>query len=145
MNPYERIVSEIADACSGRLVKRVVRRLQRIPITLSGEDSGLQNAWDDTCAQVQQEQSVFWEMFDEMVESAIEAELGKMVRYELEALWIETDEGVEWSGTDEAEGARAAPSTPTVVSAIKMKVYGRASDWTNARLREYLKASDESG
>jgi hypothetical protein len=35
--------------------------------TLSGDDSELKTTWDEICAQVQYEHSIFWETYDEIV------------------------------------------------------------------------------
>ena len=52
----ERLVARIGDRALDLAVRRTVRELQALRDTvLPGDDSGLANAWDEICVQVQSE------------------------------------------------------------------------------------------
>lgn len=52
------IVRALAHALCQRLTRRLIKQLQKMTDALhSGDGSGLQNAWDEICVQVQYEQS----------------------------------------------------------------------------------------
>ena len=54
-----RIVRRLAEQVCQRITRRVIRSLRELVDGLqSGDDSGLTNAWEEICVQVQGEQSV---------------------------------------------------------------------------------------
>ena len=63
---------------------------------LSGDDSGLSNVWDEVCAQVQGEESAFWETYLEVLDDNLRMYLSSISQEAELALWIETPEGGCW-------------------------------------------------
>ncbi len=62
-----------------KLVGRVMRTLRSIKLTMSGDDSGLLNVWDEICVQAQYEQSFYWEdVYKPMIEEEVEKRVVEM-------------------------------------------------------------------
>jgi len=60
------VVRELAEQICRRLTRRMIATLQKMNNgLLSGDDSGLKNAWDEICAQLQFEESFSWDVYDE--------------------------------------------------------------------------------
>src|SRR5207244_4032167 len=107
--------------------KRVILALQRLKdCRLSGDDSVLENTWDEICVQVQDQESVYWDAYDATVRMFVETELRRLKRTEMEAVWLQTDAGWDWSdengGDDESQGEIPA-CVDDVTPCIVQKVY----------------------
>ena len=57
----------------------------------SGDNSGLKNLWDEICVQVQREESIFWDMYIEIIDSCIERQASKLKPHELMAIWWQNE------------------------------------------------------
>jgi hypothetical protein len=52
MNSSSQVLSVFAQERISKVVPLIIRKLQGFKITLSGEDSGLENTWDEICVQI---------------------------------------------------------------------------------------------
>ena len=77
---------------------------------LSGDDSELDTTWDEICVQVQDEESVFWDVYDEIVRDMVRAHVAELPKFEREAIWFQTDAGIDWA-CDEPEDRNSYPVT----------------------------------
>jgi DNA-binding SARP family transcriptional activator len=59
------IVRAVADQATRRILRKTIATLQQMTDRTSGDDSGLKTTWDEICAQVQYEQSIDWDAFDQ--------------------------------------------------------------------------------
>lgn len=126
-----RIIAELAERVCQRLTRKDTAKLQRMRDGLqSGEDSGLVSIWEEICVQIQGQQSIFWEMYDDIVCDLIEAELEKLPDFERKALWLQTEEGQDWDAEEEADVV-----SDHIISYLATRIYGRAADWSNRRIR----------
>ncbi len=130
------IVRAVAEEAARRITRKVIAALQRMTDTLSGDDSGLMKIWDEICAQVQYEKSFNWESYDETVRGIVLGQLATLKTYEREAIWLQTDEGIEWD-CKELEDREAHPvSDDNIVEWLMSEhVYAKAGNWSNARVR----------
>lgn len=88
------IVRQLAGHTAQRVTRRVITALQQLTdCKLSGDDSLLENAWDEICAQVQAEQSLYWDAYVETVRAFLRSELKNLAALEREALWLQTKQG----------------------------------------------------
>jgi hypothetical protein len=55
---------------------------------LSGDDSGVTNAWEEICVQVQEEQSFYWDTYEATVGQYVGVEVEGLPPYELNAIWL---------------------------------------------------------
>jgi hypothetical protein len=136
------IVREVADKAARRITRKVISALQKMTETLSCDDSQLETTWDEICAQIQGQLSVHWDVYDETVRGIVGAQLASLAKHEREAIWLQTQAGIDWSC--EEEETRQAP--PVVESNLvdwvtSQHVYAEAANWSNARIRTYLEQS----
>ena len=135
------IVNAVSHEAAKRVTRKVIADLQAITKPLSGDDSGLKTAWDEICVQVQEQESIFWDIYDEMVRGMIGGCVAELAKYEREAIWIQTDAGVNWS-LEEPEDREAYPVVDDdIVNYLVHGVYSEAADWSNARIESYLARS----
>ena len=136
------IVNAVSHEAAQRLTRKVIADLQAMKDTLSGDDSGLKTTWDEICVQVQEQESIFWDIHDEIVRNMIGGCVAELAKYEREAIWIQTDAGVDWS-LEEPEDREAYPvvDADIIDYLIHKYVYSEAADWSNARIEAYLARS----
>lgn len=148
-----------ADAITKRILLKTVCDLRAIKDTLSGEDSSLDNAWEEICVQLQDEESVFWEAYEEQTEIYILFHIRELKDHEFLALWFQTEEGREWvdcpmpvvtreyyEQMSEAEKAdnrcedddRIPACYDDVVYDIKKALFKQAMEHSNHRIRNYI-------
>ena len=87
------LIGEYVDDLCGILIKTLICQLQSIKqgsnMTLSGEDSGLNNLWDEICVQVQGEQSIFFDSYVSYLFDIIEITLMQDTKeYERKMIWL---------------------------------------------------------
>jgi hypothetical protein len=148
-----RIVSQLADHASKRACRYVIRQMRSIEAGLSGDDSGLKDAWDEVCVQVQFEQSFEWEAYEATLCQFIQAHLRTLPEYWREAIWLQTEAGSDWlcerddAADEPGTSARPSPkwndSPPVELSDLveyvcREYVLDAAGRWPNRRIREYL-------
>lgn len=136
------IVSAVADRTAQQVATSTVECLQRQRSALAGADSGLGSVWLEFCAQVQGEQSFDWDEFETLVQQTVEGLVGKLPDAEQQALWLQTDAGVEWLDEGNADAAQVPVLLEDVVSDLYSKVWRRAADWEDDRLERYLSRQD---
>jgi hypothetical protein len=59
----------------------------------SGDDSGLVSTWDEICAQVQGEHSIFWDAYEDVMDRFVAEAVRELKPYQLEAVWLQTVNG----------------------------------------------------
>lgn len=144
------IVRTLASAAAERLAKRAIKQLQQMRHTLSGDDSELKTVWDEICAQAQGEESYFWDVYEDSMQSAVASLLDQLPLHEREAIWLQSDEGWVWlsrrDGSDEAHlGDMGYPvnDDDVVKYVVREHVMSQAGRWSNPRIRAYLDRSSE--
>ena len=93
---------------------------------LSGDDSGLTNVWEEVCVQVQFEQSVAWDAYLQVIEGLAEGYVADLKKHELDALWLATPAGEDWSCEDEEERGPFNPITDDIVRYVVDAVLSKA-------------------
>jgi hypothetical protein len=133
------IVTTVAQEAANRITKKIIRDLQRMTYTLSGEDSGLKTTWDEICVQIQYEMSFYWDAYDDVVHSIARGYITELSKHEREAIWLQTQEGEDWTCEDPEEREENPVFDGDIVNyLVHSYVYAEASRWSNARIRAYL-------
>ena len=136
------IVRAVADSAARRGARKVIRALQRMTHTLSGDDSGLTTTWDEVCVQVQDEESFAWVVYDEIVRGLVEGFAADLPKHEREAIWLQTDAGIDWEIEADSNHAGYPICDDNIVDyLLKEYVYAEAADWSNARIRAFIDRS----
>lgn len=142
MSPYEHIVADLARRVRCRVAGMIVRSLQRMTEDLTSGDSRLANVWDEVCVQVQLEESVLWFAYEETVRALAKSQMQRLAAFELQALWLQTEPGIEWSCSTEGEEGMPPTNADDVVDGLMTEVWSVACDWSNSRIRAHLRDAD---
>lgn len=148
MRIEQHIVSAWAEQLAGKLIQDAIEALQKMDSAemLSG-DSGLKNAWEEICVQVQSEQSFFWDTYVETMEGLLEGYAELLNRDARMALWAVTDQGWDYIADHQADdqGAALVPlDMHAIVDMLRDKLLATAADFSNQRVERFL-ARDEDG
>lgn len=113
------LIREYAKAAGERICEQAIKDLGAITATLSGDDSPLENAWEEICVQAQGEESFFWDAYQDTMEDTVLGILDQLPQRDLAALWLQTEEGWDWHWDiefDEEQSPRSerGKTTPTV-------------------------------
>ena len=150
---YENIIACQAQSIIDRLVRICVRELQKCKrdsgFMNSGDDSGLENLWDEICVQVQGERSVFWNAYEDYVIRLISKLLSdRCSENERKMLWLQTEEFQLWYDEEveeerlsqrfSADGMPDAYTIQDISEWCLSRVLSAAADYTNARIERYL-------
>ena len=138
-----RIVRRLAEEVCQRVTRLVIRSLrERVDGLQSGDDSGLTNAWEEICAQVQGEQSVLWDAYDVTVRQIVSIEVTALPQEERDAVWLQTPEGEEWDAEEEDERDKSPVAVDNIIEYLTNDyVCPAAANWSNPRIRKYLEQS----
>ena len=134
------VIRAFAETICKRVTRKSISQLQRMTSgLLSGEDSGLENTWDEICAQVQYQESIHWDLYDDTVRDVARIEIQELQHHERQAIGLQTPEGFDWL----FEGESARDACPVVEDDIveylvREHIYSCAANWTNKRIRAYL-------
>jgi hypothetical protein len=140
------IVVAVAEAAARRISGETIGALQQMTQTMSGDDSGLTNLWEEICVQVQDEHSFFWDAYDDIARDLVEGFASKIPEYEKQALWLQTPPGEDWqfSEPEDRDPNPIIDLDEIVEYVLTHHVYSQAADWSNARIEAY-KESFEPG
>lgn len=139
------IVKSVAESAAKRVTRKVIAELQRLNnALLSGEDSGLQNTWDEICVQVQDEESFAWDTYVQTMESVVGAQLSALSTHECESLWLQTSEGEDWLCDEPAERHDSPVVNDDIVRwMVSNHIIPAADNWSNPRIRAYIEHPEE--
>lgn len=115
-HPLYRIVAQYSRALGAHVGHQIAHDLKnmRQPL-LSGDDSGLSSVWMEICAQVQGEESFFWDAYMQVMRDFALSRLQSVSQPELEMLWMQTDSGWDWVwDVLNADDSAPAPPLPGV-------------------------------
>ena len=133
------IVRRVAEIAADRVTRNVIRDLEQMTERLSGDDFELKTTWDEICVQIQDQESVVWDAYDEIVRGMVGVFVAELPRHEQEAIWLQTEAGIEWT-CEEPEKREPYPVNQNeIVDQLACDVYSKAADWSNARVDAYLR------
>ena len=134
------LLKKFAKEIAIRIAKKTILALQKIENTLSGDDSGLKNTWDEICVQIQYEESLFWSAYDETVQSFVFAYIEELKSHEKLVIWLQTEQGWDWAYDYEEQNDNYPPVlVEDVAQYITQEyIYSKAGSWSNNRIRNYL-------
>ena len=129
------IISFIGNQECEKIAHKVVRELQNLKnCTLSGDDSGLQNVWDEICVQVQYEESFEWEIYVDLIKKYISDQLESLKSELIKAMWLETEEGDMYDWNEDKGWNEDA----VVEYILREHILSAADTHSNDRIRRFL-------
>lgn len=139
------VAKELGKALRKRLANGCIRDLQGMKdVLLSGDDTCLENVWDEICVQQQGEESYAWDTYLDIVSTFVEARVDNLKAYELDALWLLTPEGDDWYYESDEERDRYPVSKTDIINYLREEILSQAMNWNNERIRRYLDGSYEN-
>ncbi|ADE14216.1 hypothetical protein Nhal_1043 [Nitrosococcus halophilus Nc 4] len=136
-----RIVRILAEEVCQRIARKTIRDLQRMASSdglLSGEDSGLNNTWEEICVQLQDEESLYWNTYEFTIHELVSAYVTELPEYERDAVWLITQAGEERDCELEEERDPDPVWNGDIVTHIVDCVITLGNDWSNRRIRAFL-------
>ncbi|NRF68988.1 hypothetical protein HLB44_18500 [Aquincola sp. S2] len=135
------VVRQWATEIAARAAARIVRQLAKMPATQSGGDSELRSGSEEFCAQVQGDESFFWDEYQDTVKQCISGALVRLPHLQMVAMWPPSDAGDAW--LDENGKGRELPAVyePDVVEVVYRVVWRLADDSKIPRVARYLARS----
>lgn len=136
------IIQKFSNELCLKIQRKVIKGLQVMDYAcLSGDDSILENTWDEICVQVQYQESYAWSTYQLTVDSFIEAFVDELKAYEKEAIWYQTDESIDWSCELDEEREDYPVFEGDIVKFIASDyVYPEANRWSNTRIKKYIES-----
>ena len=134
------VTVELARDCAERITRRTISSLCAIKDTLSGEDSGLVNVWEEICVQVRGEHTFFWPTYELTVEATVGGFVSKLKHHEKVALWLQTESGLDWMLELPTDRMTEAPFCENAIvdHIVQRYVYQEAEGSTNYRVQKFL-------
>ena len=117
-------------------VEKVIQAMRNLPKSSrqSGEDSPLEDVWEEFAAQVQGEEGFDMDLYEELAENACREVVETLNESNLEMLWRQSDTGIGWIDEDPLpyeEDMRA-----DVFEELYRKVLGAAADYDLPEIEE---------
>lgn len=151
------LIREYANQAADEITRKTIRAMQRITYTLSAGDSGLANAWDELCVQVQDEDSNFRDAYDETLRQIVKEYVDELLICDLHALWLQTDSGWDWLWEIEHppeadlpnESKQEVPEVPcdsdeVVNYIINTHVLSRAESYSNRKINKFIEEQERA-
>jgi hypothetical protein len=133
------IVRALANKTARSITRKVIAHFQQIHDKLSGDDSELKTSWDEICVQIQHEESIFWDIYDETVRSIVAAYVTELPSYEREAIWLQTDAGIDWYFEDPQDREANPVFEDDIIDyLVRNYIYSEAEQWSNVRIRAFI-------
>lgn len=133
------VVLQLAREAVDRVVTSVIRELDAMTEgCMSGDDSGPRTIWEEFCVQVQSQESIYWEGYEDLVRSAIEREVAKLAAHEMTAIWFQTNPGQDWLSEDTEDREAEVFIEDDVVEHVTQVAYSFADDFERDNIRAYL-------
>lgn len=138
MTIHQRISSAWAILLIEQSVHKIINDLIEMPYEekLSG-DSGLLNIWEEICFQFQVEQSIFWDTYQQTIDTFIDAYVEDLSKYAQLAIWLETQEGWDCFLDNDDDQEDLPMNVATVSNVIKDKLFEMAASYENESLKKY--------
>jgi len=111
----------------------------------SGDDTPLNNVWDEVCVQVQGQESFFWEdAYLETIRGIVLGFVQDLDTATKQAIWLQTRAGEEW-GEEEEDGTIPYSDEDVVEYILHSYVLSAADAYTNIRIQKYLEWGSDMG
>jgi hypothetical protein len=136
----DRMLSEFADKLCKKITNQTISDLRAMKdCLLSGDDSSLNNVWDEICVQVQYEESVFWDSYLDVISSMIKKRMAPLETYEKMAIWWQKGNPEDALEENEDDfNSFFFDEDESCDYIINNYILSSAADYTNQAIRTYL-------
>ena len=142
MSIERRLLRRAAKAIRTSLVESVITALQRMPAGLSGDDLGLDTAWDEVCVQIQGEQSIFWDAYVQTIDGCIAATLFEISPVLRDVLSAATVSGDDWLDEPDDDGVLPV-FEDEIVDMARSDLFARADEYEGDAIQQFKATREE--
>lgn len=134
------ILYNLKEYHTNKICEKVIRILKQLKgdSLLEASDHGLKNTWEEICVQLQYEESMFWDAYDETVEQTINFIFKKVDAEILKFLSIMNDDEFHITEKDSFMYGNYAYSLDSACNVVKQEVYNQARIYTTNNIKRYL-------
>lgn len=133
--------NDVSEDAETQLIDAEIDWLKSIKAQLSGDASGLRNAWEELCVQVQIGESVYWDVYEDMIKTDLNSRLEQLEPEAQLAIWLKTREGIQWKFDVDLDPELADEPPPALPEDITRYLWNiiqqQSDDFTNARIERY--------
>ena len=90
------LIQDYAIAAAKRTAETAMNYLIQSQHTLSAEDSGLTNTWEEICVQVQGGETYYWDAYESAMRDAVLSATMDLESRDMVAIWLQTEQGKDW-------------------------------------------------
>ena len=136
----DRMLSDFADRLCKKIAKQTIPKLRAMKdCLLSGDDSSLNNIWEEICVQVQCEESIFWDEYLDVIGSIVKTNIAPLEHHEKMAIWWQKDCPEDALNEDEDDFKSFFFDEDEIcVYIINNYILTSAGAYTNKAIRLYL-------
>jgi len=134
----DQMLSKFAESLCKKIAKQTIRELRTYDEHIY-DDSGLKNAWDEICVQVQFQEFINWDFYLDLIYNIVWKKIEPLKDYEKMTIWWQTDGPEDVLEEDEDDFESFIFDEDQVCNYIINKyILSVAADYTNKEIRDYL-------
>lgn len=110
----------------------------------SGDDTCLENNWEEYCIQVQYEESIAWNAYMDYIESLFKRFFEELPKEQQFTLWLESEDGQDWyweennRTRDDFEYSEAPIYFEDCVKILMTALHDKAIDFKSDNITNYI-------
>ncbi len=146
---YEMLMSRLVEPILKRLVWKVKRELQSFGrdsnMMQSGDDTPLQNTWDEFCVRVQGEEFIFSDAYLDLIERIVRQVLNDCTEDEKIIIWTQTQGYEDWirdcqdsEECDYTDELQISYNEIDICEYVLSEVIHTATDYHTRKIEDYL-------
>ncbi|MBN1664549.1 MAG: hypothetical protein JW943_13190 [Deltaproteobacteria bacterium] len=135
MNCREKIIADIAASECNIISKKIIRHFRAMKEGMqSGDDTPLENIWDEICVQARGNESVMWNVYQDNVRVAIRGEVENLNATIKRPICLQTEAGIDWAMDSDVDHEEVIFCEEDITEYILQKfVLPAAANWYNKR------------
>lgn len=147
MTVDERLQFYWAQKVRDDLVMKTMNFLIQQKDLTSGDDTCLENNWEEYCVQVQDEESIAWDAYKDHIETLFSGYFEELLQAEQLTLWLDCDDGRNWYYDQNRETDFKIDDAPIIFEACHRELLSALNDvameYTNDHIERYLHRFEE--
>lgn len=147
MTVDERLQFYWAQKVRDDLVMKTMSHLMQQKDLTSGDDTCLENNWEEYCIQVQDEESIAWDAYQDHIEMLMSGYFEELPLLEQLTLWLCCDDGMKWYYDQNREADFKIDDAPIVFEECHRELLSAlnevATEYSNDNIERYIHRFEE--
>lgn len=147
MTVDERLQFYWAQKVRDDLVMKTMKHLIQQKDLTSGDDTCLENNWEEYCVQVQDEESIAWDAYQDHIEMLMRGYFEELPPLEQLTLWLCCDNGMQWYYDQSRETDFKIDDAPIVFEECHRELLSAlnevAMEYSNDNIERYIHRFEE--